>query len=328
MSALSYDDIVLAQGRIADTVRATPVLRNQLLDDLAGAELWLKAENLQHVGAFKARGAFNTVAQLSPEQLQRGLVTYSSGNHAQAVAWVAQQFAVKARIFMPTNAPAVKVAAVKHLGAEIVSVGTTSLQRQAAALEYAKESGAIIIEPFDHPHTIAGQGTASLELKEQVFARTKGKSLDQLFVPVGGGGLIAGACLAFAGSDTEVIAVEPTTCDSMNQSISAGHVVAVEPGPTIADGLKPTKVGQLNFEICKEHLTSCVTVEDEELSRALVQLLLWGKTLVEPSGAAALAAALKGARVGGRVGVILSGGNLAPEQVLSLVERYSASASL
>lgn len=317
-----HKDVVNAQVRLRDAIAATPVLRHARLDALAGASLWIKAENLQHNGAFKARGAYNTIAQLHPEELAKGLVTYSSGNHGQAVAWAATRFDLKARIFMPTNAPSIKVDAVKRLGAEVTLVGTTSVQRQAAAREEAESTGAAIIEPFDHPHTIAGQGTAALELRQEVFAQTKGKTLDQLFVPVGGGGLIAGACLAFEGTHTEVIAVEPEGCDSLNQSLIAGSIVPVEPGPSIADGLKPTRVGEMNFAICKERVAASATVSDKDLGQTLVRLLLWGKTLVEPSGAAALATALSSSRQGAQVGVILSGGNIAPETLRGLLSTY------
>jgi threonine dehydratase len=319
-----HKDVVNAQVRLRDAIATTPVLRNERLDSMAGASLWIKAENLQHNGAFKARGAYNTVAQLRPEELAKGLVTYSSGNHGLAVAWCASLFDLRAKIFMPTNAPAVKIEAVKRFGAEVILVGTTSLERQAAAHEDVATSGAVIIEPFDHPHTIAGQGTASLELRQEVFEQTRGKGLDQLFVPVGGGGLIAGACLAFEGTDTQIIGVEAKGCDSLNQSLASGSIVSVTPGPSIADGLKPTRVGEMNFAICRERVAASAIVTDEDLGNAVVRLLLWGKTLVEPSGAAALAAALKSARPGANVGVILSGGNIAPESLRSLIGQYGS----
>ena len=321
----THKDVVNAQIRLRDAIAATPVLRNARLDELAGASLWLKAENLQHNGAFKARGAYNTVAQLRPDQLAKGIVTYSSGNHGLAVAWSATLFSLKAKIFMPTTAPKIKIEGVKRFGAEVVLVGTTSLERQAAAQEDAGVSGAVIIEPFDHPHTIAGQGTVALELRQEVYAQTKGGSLDQLFVPVGGGGLIAGACLAFEDEATQIIGVEAAGCDSLNQSLASGSIVSVDPAPSIADGLKPTRVGDLNFAICKNRVAASGIVNDDDLGKALVRLLLWGKTLVEPSGAAALAMALKSARPGAKVGVILSGGNIAPKTLRELIGKYSKS---
>ncbi len=325
--SLSRDDLLAAQTRLAGKVRQTPVLRNRQFNTETKAQLWLKAENLQRVGAFKARGAFNFVSKLSHKQLTTGLVTYSSGNHAQAVAWVAGVFHTKATIFMPVNAPEVKVASVKRMGATVVPVGTTSTERQAAAREFVAKAGGELVEPFDHPDTIAGQGTAFLELQSQIseLFPGSGTSLDALYVPVGGGGLLAGACLAFSGTSTKIIAVEPEGCDSMNQSIKAGKIVSVEPGSSIADGLKPTRVGQLNFDICKSRLESTVTVNDAEIGRALVKLLLQTKTLAEPSGAAALAAALKHAEPRTRIGVLISGGNIAPETIGELLKIHGNS---
>lgn len=320
----THKDVVNAQVRLRDAIATTPVLRNARLDEMAGASLWIKAENLQHNGAFKARGAYNTVAQMRPEELARGLITYSSGNHGQAVAWCASLFDLKAKIFMPTNAPKIKIDAVKRFGAEVVLVGTTSIERQKAAQEESTATGGVIIEPFDHPHTIAGQGTAALELRQEVYAQRKGKGLDQLFVPVGGGGLIAGACLAFEGTDTQIIGVEAKGCDSLNQSLATGSIVPVTPGPSIADGLKPTRVGELNFAICRERVAASAILTDEDLGKTLVRLLLWGKTVVEPSGAAALAAALTSSRPGAQVGVILSGGNVAPGILRDLLGKYGS----
>lgn len=322
LSLPTRNQALSAQQRLRGKVYVTPVLRNYELDEECGSQLWLKAENMQRVGAFKARGAYNAISQLPADKLSMGITTYSSGNHAQAVAWAARGFRLKATIFMPTNAPAIKLAAVKAMGAEVVSVGTTSLERKEAAEKFSQETGATIIEPFDHPHTIVGQATASLELQQEVAARTNGAVLDQLFVPVGGGGLIAGACLAFEGSPTEIIAVEPEGCSSMKASLEAGQVVPMEPGPTLADGLKPTRVGELNFAIAKDRLTEAITVTDTEIGEALVKLLLATKTLVEPSGAAALAGALRHAERGKRVGIILSGGNVDPATLASLLRTH------
>src|SRR5262245_34071239 len=186
----------------------TPVVRSPALDAIAGCELWLKAENLQRIGAFKARGALHAASRLTAEQRARGLITYSSGNHAQAVALAARHFGVRATIAMPTDAPKVKLAGVRALGAEIVLAGTTSADRHAAALEIEAKTGGVIVPPFDDPHIIAGQGTATLELLDDVRAHTGG-TLDALLVPVGGGGLLAGACLASAPDRVAVYSVEP-----------------------------------------------------------------------------------------------------------------------
>jgi threonine dehydratase len=318
-----------AQAFLADRVVHTPVLRCEVLDAIAGAELWLKCENLQHIGAFKARGALHTVGRLSEEERARGVITFSSGNHAQAVALAARSYGISAAVAMPEDAPAVKVEAVRALGAEVTFAGTTSEDRKQEAHRIRERTGGVIIQPFDDPNIIAGQGTATLELFEEVEA-TAGASLDALLVPVGGGGLIAGACLVAADRGAKVFSVEPASCDAMARSIEAGERVPVEPGPTIADGLKPVMVGELNFAIAKRHLAGCLRVDDEEVGRALASLLAYGHVMVEPSGAAALAAALRGGLpIKGqtdaprRVGVLLSGGNLSVQQLAEMLGRYA-----
>jgi threonine dehydratase len=314
-----------AATRLAGLVVRTPVLRVPALDAIAGCERWLKAENLQRIGAFKARGALHAAGRLEPATRARGLITYSSGNHAQAVALAAKHFGVRATIAMPVDAPKIKAAAVRALGAEVVLAGTTSADRKAAAHEIEARTGGVILPPFDDEHVIAGQGTATLELVDEVRTQTGG-TLDAIVVPCGGGGLVAGACLVCAGSTTAVYSVEPVGCDAMGKSIEAGHRVVVEPAPTLADGLKPVQVGELNFAIAREHLRGCLRVDDDELAFALVSLLVHGKVLVEPSGAAALATALRRKIPGApqRVGVILSGGNVEPTLVAELLSRSRA----
>lgn len=317
-----------AATRLAGLVVRTPVLRIPALDAIAGCELWLKAENLQRIGAFKARGALHATGRLDPAARARGLITYSSGNHAQAVALAARHFGVPATIAMPVDAPPIKLAAVRALGAEVVLAGTTSADRRAVALEIEARTGGVMVPPFDDPHVIAGQGTATLELVDEVRATT-GASLDAILVPTGGGGLVAGACLVCADGPTAVYSVEPHGCDAMAASLEAGHRVSVEPGPTLADGLRPVQVGELNFAIAKAHLAGGLRVDDAEIARALVSLLVLGKVLVEPSGAAALAAALRGGLPGApqRVGVVLSGGNVEPALVAQLVAQSVAGIS-
>lgn len=323
MERMDRASVIAAAERLRGHVRRTPVLRSAELDRAAGVELWLKAENLQHINAFKARGAMHAALCLDAGQRERGLITYSSGNHAQAVALAARRLGVSAHIAMPVDAPRVKVDAVRALGATIEFAGTTSPERRQAALRAQERTGGVIIEPFDHPDIVAGQGTATLELIEQVADETQGGALDALLVPVGGGGLLAGACLAAMGTGTRIVAVEPVGCDAMARSLARGERVTVDPGPTIADGLKPSSVGELNFAIAREHVSAAWTVSDDEIARALVMLLLHAKVLVEPSGAAALAAALRGGVLAGasRVGVILSGGNIAPELLTDLLAR-------
>ncbi len=323
---MTRDDVIAASRRLAGKVVRTPTLRCPALDEVAGAQVWLKCENLQLIGAFKARGAMHAVGRLTDEQRQRGIITFSSGNHAQAVALAAKSYGIVATIAMPVDAPEIKVAGVRSLGAEIVPAGTTSDDRRKVAYELAEATGATIIQPFDHPDIIAGQGTATLELVEDIPRPPQGPGLDALVVPVGGGGLIAGACLAVENTDIPVYSAEPTGCDALARSLEAGKRVAVPPGPTLADGLKPVQVGELNFAIAQKRVRRSYRVTDEELGLTLTRLLVRAKILVEPSGAAALAVALRGdlPRNPARIGVLLSGGNIAPQLVAKLVERYGS----
>jgi threonine dehydratase len=332
---LGAADVAAAAERIAGRVIRTPVLRVPRLDALAGVpvELWLKAENMQRIGAFKARGAMHAVGRLDPALRERGVITFSSGNHAQAVALAAKEFGVKATIAMPVDAPAVKLAVVRELGAEVILAGTTSEDRKRAALAVQAQSGAAIIEPFDHPDIVCGQGTATAELLQEV--EREGAQLDVLYVPVGGGGVVAGACLACRGLARKpaIFAVEPVGCDAMASSLEADERVRVEPGPTIADGLKPVMVGALNFAIARRDLAGGVRVDDDELGRALVSVLVRAKLLVEPSGVAGVAAALREApglfATRGRplrIGVILTGGNVEPSLVAELLQRWGNAA--
>lgn len=327
LDSLSVEHVREAAARIAGRVHRTPVLRVEALDALAGAELWLKAECLQRIGAFKARGAMHAVGLLPAAARARGVITFSSGNHAQAVALAARSYGCRATIVMPTDAPGIKVAGVRALDGEVIFAGTTSDERKAVALELAERTGAAVVQPFDDPHIVAGAGTATLELVEEVAERTGGGTLDAILVPVGGGGLIAGACLAAAPSGAKVYSVEPHGCDAMARSLEAGERVAVPPGPTLADGLKPTMVGRLNFAIARQHVAGSFRVGDEQLGAALVALLLHGKVLVEPSGAAGLAVALAGGLPESprRIGVILSGGNVDPSLVASLLGTHGGS---
>lgn len=330
-------DVRAAADRIRGQVLRTPTLHHAAIDELAGAEVYLKAENLQRIGAFKARGAMHTVGRLSEAERAKGVITYSSGNHAQAVALAAKVFGVPAFIAMPTDAPAVKLEAVRALGAEVTLAGTTSEERKVVAERIQRETGGAMIPPFDHPDIIAGAGTATLELLEQVAEQTGGGGLDAIVVPVGGGGLIAGACIASsesrsdAGAATRVFSVEPVGCDALRRSLEAGARVDVSPAKTLADGLKPTRVGELNFEIARRQVRASFLVDDRDLSRALATLLYKVKVLVEPSGAAGLAVALRGdgprdrslwPHLDGpprRIGVLLSGGNVGPDVLTAIL---------
>jgi threonine dehydratase len=325
---MSLVDVRAAADRIAGRVWRTPVLRCPELDRVAGYTLWLKAENLQRIGAFKARGAMHAVGRLDPAARAKGIITFSSGNHAQAVALAAREFGAEATITMPTDAPRVKVAGVEALGATVVFAGTTSEDRREVALEIAARTGGAVIHPFDDADIIAGAGTATLELVDEVLARTDGVGLDAVVVPVGGGGLIAGACLVCAARGVAVYSAEPQGCDALARSLEAGERVDVQPGPTLADGLKPVRVGELNFEIARRVVDKPFRVDDQELERTLVQLLVRGKVLAEPSGVAALAVALRGELPGSprNVGVLISGGNVEPELVAKAVARWGGEA--
>lgn len=325
--ALGPADVALAAERIEGRVVRTPTLRCPALDARAGAELWLKCENLQRIGAFKARGAMHAVGRLSPEERSKGVITFSSGNHAQAVALAAKEYGVPATIAMPTDAPGIKVEGVRNLGAEVVFAGTTSDDRKAAALEIQARTGGAVIQPFDHPDIVCGQGTATRELLEDVDAATDGQGLDALVVPVGGGGVIAGACVAARGRDISIYSAEPHGCDALARSIEAGERVAVQPGATLADGLKPVRVGELNFEIARQDLAGCERVDDDEIGLALVRLLIRAKLLVEPSGAAGLAVAMRGLpNAPRRIGVMLTGGNVEPSVLLRILQRHAGDA--
>lgn len=324
MLPVQLEDVQAAAARLRGQVRRTPVVRDEILGS-RGVTLWLKAENLQHIGAFKARGALHAVGRLPPKQRDRGLVTYSSGNHAQAVALAAKRFGIPATIAMPTDAPAVKVAMVRELGARVEFAGTTSSDRKTRAEAIARETGATIIEPFDHPHIVAGAGTATLELVDEVRARTDGAGLDALVVPVGGGGLLAGACVVCAAFGIDVHTAEPEGCDAMAQSLAAGTRVSVQPAPTLGDGLKPVRVGALNFEIAQQVVRGSHLVNDSEMGRGLVHVLTRHKMLLEPSGAAALAVAMRESLPGSpkHVGVLLSGGNVDPSTVARLLQEHT-----
>ncbi len=300
------DDVLQAGKRLArieDAIHRTPVFTCSHLDSLYGKQIFFKAENLQKVGAFKARGASYAISRLSAKERERGLLTYSSGNHAQAVARAAKLFGATATVFMPENAPGIKVTAVLGYGAKVIRAGTTSEQRRIAALSEAAQTGAAIIEPFDHPHIIAGQGTAALEFLREV------PHLDALYVPVGGGGVASGSQLAALalGERVQIVGVEPSAACSLHRSLLAGEPVPVEPGKTVADGLKPVRIGERPFAILRSSGAICHLVADVEILQAMRDLLTYAKLLVEPSGAAGLAACRDGP--GNRIGVILTGGN-------------------
>jgi threonine dehydratase len=301
----------------------TPLLEAPWLDEVVGGEVRLKCENLQRAGAFKIRGAYTMVSRLRPEERAGGVIAYSSGNHAQGVALAARLFGVPAVVVMPTTAPAVKVEGARRLGAEIILEGTTSVERQRRAEAEAAARGLAIVPAFDHPDIIAGQGTTGLEILEQWPA------VETVVVPIGGGGLIAGvaAWIRQSGSGCRVIGVEPDKADAMLRSRVAGHPVTIESRPTIADGLMPVRPGDLTFHHVRELVDDVVLVSDDAIRDAALRLLSTGKLVVEFSGAATVAALLSGRiPTGGRVAVVLSGGNMDARRALDLLDR-SAPAS-
>jgi threo-3-hydroxy-L-aspartate ammonia-lyase len=306
-SPVRLADVRRAARVLEGVVHRTPVLTSRTLDALAGGSVVLKAESLQRAGAFKLRGAYHAMARLAPASLARGVVAYSSGNHAQAVALAARLLETEATILMPADAPAPKLAATRGYGAEVVTYDRYREDREALALELAVERGVEIIPPFDHPDVIAGQGTVALELLEQV------DHLDLLVVPVGGGGLAAGCAAVAAGlrDDLEVIGVEPAGRPAARRALAAGAPVTVEVPRTILDGQQTTHVGEHPLAVLRDH-ASVVGVTDASVAEALRLLLERVRIVVEPSGAAALAAVLDGTIElrGRRAGVVLSGGNL------------------
>jgi len=307
MSPFGLAEVELAAQRIAGRVRRTPVIGSRLLDRELGCRALLKAEHLQRAGAFKARGAFNALLALDPATRAAGVVAVSSGNHAQAVALAAAETGSRAVVVMPADANPGKVAATRAYGAEVVTEGVTAETREAVVRQLAAERGLHLVHPFDDPDVMAGQGTAALELLQDA------PDLDLVLVAVGGGGLLAGTAAAVKGRSpaTRVVGVEPATAADARASLAAGRRVRLPAVPvTVADAVRSQVVGERPFEVMRRLVDEIVTVTDAELLEALA--LCWSRTkqLVEPTAALPLAALRTGAAKGGRVGVILSGGNL------------------
>ncbi|WP_406075156.1 threonine/serine dehydratase [Micromonospora sp. NBC_01638] len=303
-------DVEEAARWLSGRVVRTPVLRSSVIDGLAGARVLLKAENLQNGGSYKMRGALRAVGRLALAG-HTGVIAQSTGNHAVAVALAAREHGLAVTVVLPVDAAPTKVDRARAAGARVVFAGTDVGERVAVANGLSDESRHPVIDAYDHPDVIAGQGTASLELVEE--AERAGTPLDALVVPVGGGGGVAGACLAAAGTGIEVYGVEPADCDSLARSLAAGERVPVVPAPTIADGLRPSCVGELPFAIVRNVLRGVVRVGDDEIGAAFRLILMELKVLAEPSGAAGLAGALRLAPEAGRqrtVGVVLTGGNV------------------
>ncbi|MFH8404789.1 pyridoxal-phosphate dependent enzyme [Streptomyces sp. NPDC018019] len=316
-ATVTPDDVQDAAARLKGVVHRTPVLRSRTLDRLVGAEVHLKCENFQRAGAFKFRGAYHAVSRLAPEQLARGVAAYSSGNHAQAVALAARELGSGAVILMPEDAPRSKRDATEGYGAEIVTYDRYTGDRAALGARLAADRGLALIPPYDHPHVIAGQGTAALELIEDTGP------LDALLTPVGGGGLTAGSAVAATALSPGIrmIGVEPETGDDTRRSLAAGERVRIPVPHTIADGQALAEPGELTFAINRRLLDSVVLVGDDEIRAAMRLAFERLKIVTEPSGASALAALLAGAvePLPRRIGVVISGGNIGLDRFLELM---------
>lgn len=305
---VAYADVAAAAATLAGVAHRTPVMTSATVDARCGATVYFKCENFQRMGAFKFRGAYNALSNLAPAQRRAGVVAFSSGNHAQAVALAGRLLGVPATIVMPSNAPAVKLEATRGYGAEVVTYDPLTANREQIARALAEGRGLTVIPPFDHPHVIAGQGTAAKELFEEVGA------LDYLLVPCGGGGLISGSAIAanHLSPGVQVIGVEPAAGDDVTRSFRSGVLQSVHNPDTIADGARTSSAGTLTFPLIRHHVHAMHTVTDPELLRAMRDLWERMKIVVEPTGALGAAALFEGkfdAR-GRRVGVIVSGGNV------------------
>ena len=314
---VGVDAIREAARRISRVARRTAVVD---VSDLAGRPLLLKCEMQQPGGAFKIRGATNMLMRLAPEEVARGVITYSSGNHGQAVALAASRLGGRAVIVMPTTAPAVKVAGVKRWGAEVILEGTTSTERRKRAEAEAAARGLTMVPPFDHPWIVEGQGTCGLEILDQV------PDTEVIVVPMGGGGLVSGVAAAVKQSwpSVSIVGVEPAGAAKMTASLAAGHPVTLDRAESVADGLIPVRPGDITFEYVRKFVDRVVTVEDAVIKRAALWLFHEAKLVVEPSGAATVAAVLWPtpgsplADTSKKVVAILSGGNVSPETLAKL----------
>lgn len=306
--AICYDDIIQAHQRLAGFALKTPVLTSSTADEMTGAQLFFKCENFQHMGAFKFRGAYNALVKLSPEQKAKGVVAFSSGNHAQAIALSARKLGIRAIIVMPEDAPAAKIAATRGYGGEVVLYDRYQEDREAISNKLAQEQGLTLIPPYDYPDVMAGQGTAAQELFDEVG------ELDVLLVPLGGGGLLSG-CATVAKAlypNCQVIGVEPAAGNDGQLSFRSGKVVKIATPATIADGAQTQALGHYTFPVIQERVDNILTATDEQLISAMKFFTSRMKIVVEPTGClgAAVAFGVELDLRGKRVGVIISGGNV------------------
>ena len=307
-ASLQFSDVQQAAKRIHGAAHRTPVMTSRTANKIAGAELFFKCENLQRIGAFKFRGAYNALSQFSAEQRSNGVLTFSSGNHAQAIALSASLLGIRSAIIMPEDAPEAKIRATKGYGAEVITYNRYTEDREEIARRLAEERKMTLIPPYDHADVICGQGTAAMELFEDVG------ELDVLLVCLGGGGLLAGSALAASGLSPQckVVGVEPELGNDGQQSLRKGEIVHIAVPDTIADGAKVTHIGQRNFQVIQRHVDDIVTVPDAQLIETMKFFAERMKLVVEPTGCLGAAAAFHQAYPvsGKKVGIILSGGNI------------------
>jgi threonine dehydratase len=312
----TFADVEDAAARLEGVAVRTPLIRNDALDAAAGGQVYVKAENLQRTGSFKFRGAYNRLSRLTPDERMTGVVAFSSGNHAQGVAAAAALVGVEAAIVMPSDAPKAKIEGARALGGQVVLYDRQTESREEIAARIAEERGAVLVPAFEDFHVIAGQGTLGLEAIQQIRALETEPAY--LVAPVSGGGMIGGVGLAFGAlsPETRLFAVEPAAYDDHAQSLAQGHPVEVKPPtPTLADGLMAPRPGDLTFALNKDRLTGALAVSDEEMLDAMAFAFRHLKLVLEPSGAAALAAVLSGriGLAGETIIVVASGGNVDPE---------------
>ena len=312
----TFEDIQRAAAQIRSLIHRTPVMTSHLFNEAAGVSCFFKCENLQRGGAFKMRGAAYFVSSLPENERKRGVVTYSSGNHGQAVAIAAEHFGIPATVVMPEDAPKAKMDSTRARGARIVTYDRSRESREEIGQAIAKESGAAIVPPYDHPWTITGQGTAAMELLEDV------PDLDAVLVCLGGGGLLAGSAIAARGmkASIQVFGVEPEVANDWALSLEANERVEIAQPPTIADGLRTQKPGAVTFPIVQKMATGALLVSEDEIRATIRFLLTRMKLVVEPSGAVAAAAALHKKLPEGlpRVGIVITGGNIDMEMLASI----------
>jgi threonine dehydratase len=314
---VSYADVAAAAARLAGHAHRTPVMTSRTVNARTGAEVFFKCENLQRMGAFKFRGAYNALAQLSDAERRRGVLAYSSGNHAQAIALAGTLLGIRTTIVMPDDAPAVKLAATRGYGGEVITYDKNATTREALGAALAAERGLTVIPPYDHPHVVAGQGTAAKELIEEAGR------LDWLFVCCGGGGLLSGCAIAAAhlAPGCKVVGVEPEAGDDATQSFRTKTLQTVHNPDTIADGARTPSLGKVTFPLVLAYVHDMMTVSDRELLDAMLYLWERMKIVVEPTGALAAAGLFKAAHDvrGKRVGVVISGGNVDLKAICKLI---------